>query len=163
MDERRLRLRVRRDSLILVYGRDQEIADFVCRHAPHAEHGFSKFATIGVEHNGELIAGVVFTDYHGHAISVSMASTSPLWASRRTLAGIFAYPFVQLNCDRLTACTGRSMVSVREFLERLGFVEEGLLRRGFADDDCVIYGMLREECRWIRTNHERQPLSAAAA
>ena len=40
-------------------------------------------------------------------------------------------------------------IAVREFLIRLGFVLEGTMRRGFTNDDCVIYGMLREECRWI--------------
>ena len=148
----------------LVYGHDAEVAAWVACHAPHAEHGFSKFVAIGVERDGELVAGCVYTDYHGHTISISMASTTPLWASRKTVGAMFAYPFMQLKCQRLTACTGRSMVSVREFLERLGFVEEGILRRGFADDDCVVYGMLREECRWLpRTIHERQPFAAAAA
>lgn len=133
----------------LVYGRDREIADWVCLHAPHAEKGFRDYVAVGVERDGSLIAGWVFTDYHGHSIQVSMASTTPKWASRRMLNAIFVYPFVQLECKRLTACTGKSMTHVRQFLERLGFVEEGVVRNGFADDDCVIYGMLKEECKWI--------------
>lgn len=133
----------------LIYGHDEAVARWVQEHAPHAENGFRDFIAIGVERDGALIAGWVFNEYRGHSIHVSMASTTPLWASRRTLRAIFTYPFVELPCKRLTAYTGARMVDVRRFLERLGFVQEGVVRHGFADDDCVIYGMLREECRWL--------------
>lgn len=115
---------------------------------------------MGFELEGALVAGVVFNEYRGHSIHVSMASTTPRWATRSNLHAIFSYPFVQLKCERMTAYTGRSMSQVRQFLERLGFQQEGIVRRGFADDDCVIYGMLKEECQWIRT-HEKRRRSAA--
>jgi hypothetical protein len=123
--------------------------EWICAHAPHAEKGFRDYVAVGVEEGGLLIAGWVFDNYHGHTITASMASTTPRWASRRTLKALFSYPFVQLPCTRMTALTGESMTNVRDFLLRLGFLQEGLVRRGFADDNCVIYGMLREECRWI--------------
>lgn len=133
----------------VVYGKDAEIAAWVAARAPHAENGFEKYVAIGIEEGGEIIAGCVYNDYRGHAIHVSIASSTPRWASRRTLRALFGYPFLQLNVKRLTAYTGKSMTQVREFLEELGFVYEGTLRDGFADDDCVVYGMLRHECRWI--------------
>jgi RimJ/RimL family protein N-acetyltransferase len=148
--------------LRLVYGRDAEVERWVVARAPHAENGFKDFAAIGVEHAGELVAGVVYNEFRGHSIHVSMASTTPRWAARGVLYGIFAYPFVQLKCERMTAYTGRSMTHVRQFLERLGFQQEGIVRRGFADDDCVIYGMLKDECKWIRFDEKRRQSSPAA-
>lgn len=145
----------------LVYGRDAEIAQWVAQRAPHAEGGFEKYVAIGVEKDGVLIAGCVYNDFRGHAIHVSIASSTPRWATKKVLYAFFAYPFVQLNVKRLTAYTGKSMASVRTFLVRLGFVEEGLIREGFADDDCVVYGMLARECRWIRTTHEKLPEPAS--
>jgi RimJ/RimL family protein N-acetyltransferase len=133
----------------LVYGRDQEVAKWVAQHAPHAENGFDKYVAIGVEKDGELVAGCVYNEFRGHSIHVSIASTTPRWATRSTLAAFFGYPFEQLQVKRLTAYTGKSMQSVRDFLERLGFKPEGCVRDGFADDDCMVYGMLRNECRWI--------------
>lgn len=133
----------------LVYGQDQRVAEWVRARAPHAEGGFDKYVAIGVEEDGELLAGVVYNDYRGHSIHVSIASAHPRWASRRTLFAFSSYPFIQLGVQRLTAYTGKSMASVRVFLERLGFVEEGTMRQGFVDDDAVIYGMLRSECPWI--------------
>lgn len=119
------------------------------RRAPHAENGFEKYVCIGIARGGELIAGVVYNDYRGHSIHASIASADPRWASRRTLKAIFAYPFVQLKCGRITTYCGGAMTEVRRFNERLGFTQEGLLRQGFGDDDCVVFGMLREECKWI--------------
>jgi len=147
-----------------IFDQHARIARFVCQHAPHSEKGFDKYVAIGLEDEGQLIAGCVYSEYRGHSIHVSMASTTPRWATKSTLALFFGYPFLQLKCKRLTAYTGKSMANVRAFLTRLGFTQEGVIREGFADDDCVVYGMLRDECRWIpRTFHERQPDSAACA
>lgn len=150
----------------LVYGYSAQVAEYVRQRAPHAENGFEKYEAIGVEEHGRLIAGVVYNEYRGNSMHVSIASESPRWASRRTLHALFSYPFNQLGVSRLTAYTGKSMANVREFLERLGFVEEGVMREGFADDDCVIYGMLRRECPWIirKDFHvKRQPEPAHSA
>ena len=148
----------------LIYGRDQEVAEWVAQRAPHADNGFERYVAIGVEDKGDLIAGCVYNDFRGHAMHVSIASTTPKWASRKVLYAFFGYPFLQCKVERLTAYTGKSMASVRAFLVRLGFVEEGVIRKGFADDDAVIYGMLRSECRWIKGHcHEKLPESAACA
>ena len=148
----------------LVYGRDQEVAEWVAQRAPHAQTGFEKYVAIGIEEKGALIAGCVYNDYRGHSIHVSIASSSPRWATKKTLRAFFGYPFGQLQVERLTAYTGKSMASVRTFLVRLGFVEEGVIRKGFADEDCIVYGMLREECRWIKgQSHEILAVSACCA
>ena len=118
--------------------------------------------TLGFARGGELVAGVVYNEYRGHSIHISMASSHPKWATREVIATILSYPFVQLKCERLTAYTGRSMTHVRQFLERVGFQQEGIVRRGFADDDCVIYGMLKDECKWIRL-HEKLRLAPVPA
>ena len=146
----------------LVYGHDEDVAAFVCAHAPHAENGFRDYTAIGIARNGELVAGVVYNEFRGHSIHCSIASTDPRWASRGVLFTIFAYPFLQLKVERITVYTGKTMSHVRQFLERLGFQQEGIVRRGFADDDAVIYGMLKDECPWIR-KHEKLRESPAPA
>lgn len=147
----------------LVYGQDARVARWVQAHGPHAGD-FGQYVAVGVEEGNELIAGWVFSEYRGRDIHVSMASTTPRWASRRTLYAIFVYPFVQLKVARLTAYTGQSMTSVRRFLERLGFVHEGTMRQGYVDDDIAVYGMLRDECRWIpEVDHAERARTAARA
>jgi RimJ/RimL family protein N-acetyltransferase len=51
-------------------------------------------------------------------------------------------------------------IEARRFDENLGFVQEGIIRRG-ADDgtDMILYGMLKEECRWLELANEiKRPL-----
>ena len=63
---------------------------------------------------------------------------------------VCAYPFVQLDCQRATVIVRKKNKRSRKFVEWLGFRQEGCCRRGFKDDDAIIYGLLREECRWIK-------------
>jgi RimJ/RimL family protein N-acetyltransferase len=113
---------------------------------------FGLCTTLGIADESGLIAGVVFNNYREPAtIEATIASTSPRWCSRGTLGVIFGYVFDQLGCRRLTAVTGSKNQPVRAFLCRLGFREEGLLRHGFKEDDAVVFGMIRDECRWRGT------------
>ncbi len=135
---------------MIVTGNDAFIMEWVRSRAPHASKGWDKYAAIGIADGGRLIGGVVYHDYHGHCISASIATESPKWATKHNLRILFAYPFVQLGCKRLGALTGESNKKAQDMLERLGFTAEGLIRYGFPDEHSVSYGMLANECKWIR-------------
>jgi len=132
----------------------ESIAKWVCERIPHVE-SFSNMKTIGVmDETGNPLGAVVYHEYRDHDIQMSCAADSSRWLTRNILATIFEYPFSQLQCNRVTALTPLRNKHTRQFLEKTGFKQEGIMRRGFNDDDCVIYGMLREECKWIeRENH----------
>ena len=140
----------------LVLGQDAAVADWVARRIPQVGSGaaFGPCAAIGVAGGeGGLIGGVVFSNWRPacRSIEVSFASETPRWLTRRLLGAILAYPFAQLGCERLTAVTPRRAKAARRFLDGFGFKREGLVRKGFGDDDAVISGMLRREweaSRW---------------
>lgn len=138
---------------MLVFGENEKVAEFVLSQIPHMPTGFEKFVAIGVSKNDKLIAGVVFHEFRGNDIQISCASIDKRWLTRSVIESVFKYPFIQLKCDRLTSMTPKSNIHTRDFLVGLGFKEEGNIRRGFLRDDCIVYGMLREECRWIESNH----------
>jgi RimJ/RimL family protein N-acetyltransferase len=112
---------------------------------------------IGIAENGELIAAIVFNNYHWPNIECSIASSSGHWCSRRNLAAIFAYPFRQLACRRVGATTEATNQPVRQFLLRLGFCHEGLMRCAFPptpgnpEGHAAVFGMLEAECAWLRS------------
>lgn len=133
----------------LVYGQDERVARWVVERIPHVE-SFSNMQAIGITAGDSLIGGVVFHEYRGNDIQMSCASESPRWLTKRILRALFAYPFVQLGCDRVTAFCPAGNAHTRQFLERIGFSLEGVMRRGFITDDCALYGLLREECKWIK-------------
>lgn len=112
---------------------------------------FDPCRAIGVTLDEELVCGVVWHDFRWPDIRASLASTTPRWLTRRVLRGLFAYPFIQLKCNRVTAVVRGSDTTIQAFDERLGFKREGTLRRAWHDgqDDAILLGMLREECPWV--------------
>lgn len=108
---------------------------------------------IGVGCEGELAAVVAYSDYRARIGDVQMhwASVSPRWARPRVISACLRYAFVQLACQRITGVVAASNQSGRRFALGLGMTEEGFVRRGFGDDDAVIYGLLIEEAgRWLK-------------
>ena len=132
----------------------QQIADWVVDRIPHVS-SFENMTTIGIISNdGTPMGAVVYHDFRDKDIQMSCAADNSRWLNKSVLKSIFAYPFKQLNCNRVTALTPFKNTRTRKFLNGIGFTQEGIMRKGFIDDDCVVYGMLREECKWIeRDSH----------
>ena len=144
----------------LLLGADEYVAEWVGQQVKIAD--FGKCTTMGfLDQRGELLAGVVFNNYRAPNIEATIATISPRWCSRSALRTIFSYPFLQLRCTRLTAITEVMNQPARAFLCRLGFREEGTLRKLFPGAiDGVVYGMLAEECHWITAG---EPMRSVAA
>jgi RimJ/RimL family protein N-acetyltransferase len=144
--------------MTLLVGANEFVKRWVGKRVGISEFGPS--VALGVMRGDELIAGVVYNNYRETNIEATIASSTPKWCTRGVLRGIFWYPFCQLNMGRLTAITESTNQPVRAFLCHLGFREEGTMRRAFrAGADAVIYGMLREECRWLDRERNVRGLS----
>lgn len=115
---------------------------------------FRPCIAMGIIDGDKRLAGIVYNLFSWPHISASIASDDPRWCNRRILRGIFSYPFGQLNCQRVTAITEDKNQPARAFLCRLGFREEGTLRKWFPNGDGIAFGMLVEECRWFQTGEQ---------
>lgn len=124
-------------------------------------------AFIGVRRGGRLAAVVAFTDHRPAAgdVTIHWASIDARWASPDVVGACLRYAFVQLDCQRITGQTPARNESAVRFARGIGFKVEGIVRRGFRDDDAVITGLLREEAqRWIkRGQSDVKERSAGAA
>jgi RimJ/RimL family protein N-acetyltransferase len=142
----------------VVIDRSGAVARWVARRIPLMEGtlGFEdKAVSFGVLSDaGAPLGGVVFTDWQPayRSIQVSFASASPRWLTPRLTTAILDYPFSQLACQRITSVTPSQAASALRFLNRFGFVREGLIRRGFGTDDAIISGLLAEEWAGHRFN-----------
>jgi RimJ/RimL family protein N-acetyltransferase len=107
------------------------------------------YSAIGLERDGELVAGVVYNYYSVYDIAMHVASDgSRRWMTKDFLRAVFSYPFVQLGCKRVTGYVLSRNTAARRFDEHIGFVREGVMRQAGGDDDVIVYGMLESECRW---------------
>lgn len=151
----------------LAVGYDAQVADWVGKRIPHMgdSEAFGPCAAIGVVNDdGYLVAGVVFHNYveRYRIVEISMAASNVRWASRATLTGLLAYPFEQLNCVRVTTITPRKNKRALTFNRKLGFKQEGIVRRGFGSQDAVICGLLAKEWRESPFNLRRTVMAEAA-
>jgi len=148
--------------VILVTGEDKAICRWVGDRMGGVDSYFGPCKTMGFVADGELVCGVVFNNYQPPNIEASIATATPRWCNRGVLSAIFHYPFVQAGCLRVTAKTKATNQPARAFLCRLGFQQEGVIRHAYPDGvDMVVYGLLRDECRWLR-NPSGQAKSPAA-
>lgn len=112
--------------------------------------------TIHMEKDGCITAVVVYNNYI-RANSIDMhvvSSVAGKWLTRPFLATVFAYPFEQLGVRRVTARIGANNPKAEHFLRSLGFTHEGTIRKGWEPNiDLLIYGLLKEECRFLEPRY----------
>jgi RimJ/RimL family protein N-acetyltransferase len=140
------------------------VVDWVARRTN--EHGnFGTDAGIGWLKDGKLVAGVAYAEWNGPNVVCHIASEGSHWLTRPYLWAIFDYPFNQLGCKRITVCVGEGNEPSRRFVKHLGFNQEAELYGAHPTGDLIIYGMFREECRFLRetyAKHGTHLLRAAA-
>lgn len=105
---------------------------------------------------GAIAAVVVYTRFSSGNCEMSVASDgSRRWLNRSFLYWAFAVPFFQYQRRRVMAVADTRDEAVVAFDRAVGFVEEGRLRRWFlhadgTESDGILFGMLRDECRWLK-------------
>lgn len=138
----------------VIYGQNERVIRWVGARIDEDNFGPGAIG-IGLEEEGKLIAGVVFNMYTEASICMHVAAEpGKRWMTREYLWRCFAYPFLQLNCNRVTGLVREDNLEAQRFDEHLGFKREGLIRKGCVDgSNLILYGMLKEECRWLGVRH----------
>lgn len=132
----------------LLVDRDYEVAKWVALQIDPtiviAPDSFNR--AIGVLGDlGQLVGGIVYTNYFKTDIEVWMAGYGR-WVTPFNFRVAFRYPFYQLGCQRVTALTKRKNKKVKDLLVRMHFSYEGIKRKFYPDgQDAAMYGLLKEE------------------
>lgn len=115
------------------------------RHAPWAN-----YEAIGIEKDGELIAGTVFDGYVENArCSMHIATAGPGSITRTYTWMCFDYVFNQLNCEVAIGLVDADNEAALAFDKRLGFQELVRIPNGAGQCDLVVLTMPRKTCRWL--------------
>jgi RimJ/RimL family protein N-acetyltransferase len=133
----------------IVWDQAERVMRFVAERVGEPEfHGYS---AIGLERDGELVAGVVYEQHTGPNVMMHVASDgSRYWMTPAYMAACFRYPFLQLEVNRVTGLVRSDNAAAQRFDEALGFKPEGVLREAASDGtDMILYGMLKRECRYL--------------
>lgn len=145
----------------IVWDQPERVMQFVA--ARTGEDSYRDYSAIGLEADGEIVAGVVYECHTGPSVMMHVASDgSRAWLTPAYLAACFRYPFLTLGCLRVTGVVRADNHAAQRFDEHLGFRREGVIRSACADgSDLILYGMLRSECRYLEGKHHAALLRAA--
>jgi RimJ/RimL family protein N-acetyltransferase len=129
------------------------VFDFVAPKAHITTNLENKYSFIGFIENDKILGGLLFSDYDGHNVFVHLALDTPRVCQRRFVKMMFLYCFNQLKCSRITAMCRNGYKRNERLLKGAGFVKEGVCRQTMKINnefvDAAIYGMLKQECKWI--------------
>jgi hypothetical protein len=128
------------------------VGKWVKERIAHVTTWGTEYCAMGFERDGKLLCGVVYNHFSGSDIAMHVAGTG-YWATPAALRVFFSYPFEQLKCQRVTAYVAFKNAKCLTLVNRLGFVPEGRLREGMPNDDLMVFGMLRRECRWLERSN----------
>lgn len=102
------------------------------------------YTSMGIERDGQIVAGVIFHCFEGAAVHITAAGKG--W-TRGFLWAVGHYVFQQLKCERITFTTEQPEVVA--LAKRLGAQEEGILRNQFGKGrNGIVLGVLRDEWRY---------------
>ena len=114
---------------------------------------FGASVGLGLQKNGILIAGVVYSDYNGVNVVAHIASDgSKRWMTKEYLRAIFYYPFVRAKVKRVTCLIGESNKESIKLCEHFGFKREASLKEAHPSGDLLIYVLWKKDCRWLDEN-----------
>lgn len=117
---------------------------------PYVESWGEGHQVIGLESDGEIQAACIYNCYSGADIAIHIAAVpGRRWLTRSYLRTCFIYPFIQLGVRRLTGYVPSRNADALRLDLHLGFKQEGVMRHALWDDDLIVLGMLRSECRWL--------------
>ena len=115
---------------------------------------------IGLEKNGELVAGVLYDYDNGASIYAHIAVTGRL--TREYLHVIFDYPFRQLRANVIIGLVAGSNKRARKFVEHLGFSLTAEIPEGHPKGSLLIYTMRREDCCWLESTNGKAKSTCCA-
>lgn len=105
---------------------------------------------LGIEEDGQLIAGVVYDSYEeGARISSHCAGIGKRWLNKTFLHMMFDYPFNQLKVNVVINTVSSNNKDSMRFTEHLGFKQVARIEGGASDGDLIIYALYKKDCKWI--------------
>ncbi len=129
---------------MIIYDQQDRLLEFL---------GYTGAAAIGHERNGVLVGAVAYTGWTGPNIDIHAVGKG-YWLTHEFLQAIFAYPFLQLGCTRVTApVASGNNASIRLCLH-VGFEREARLKGYLPNEDLIYLVMWRDKCRWLKEKQD---------
>lgn len=118
---------------------------------------FYNYTSIGLERDGEIIAGVVYDNYSGSNVFLHFAGKDGArWCTHELLKMVFGYAFDGLGVKRVSGFVPVSNKTAVDFELHLGCKVEAVMKDAHPTGDMLIMRMTRAECRWVSAEPMRK-------
>lgn len=136
----------------ILLGADDDVGRWIATRIYGSEHWVDGCGTaIGFTYRDKLIAGAAFFRFNRANIEMAFASESARWMTRENIRRVFEYPFDKLGVKRITVIADASNHQSIRLNQYFGFKLEATLQQAAPDGDQLLFRMLRDECRWLRS------------
>lgn len=108
---------------------------------------------IGLERNGELVAGTLYDFFNGASVFANIAIRGPI--TREWLWFIFFYPFEQLGASVLLGLIAEENQKSLQLAIRFGFFVSGTVPDADPSGPLHLVTLHRRDCRFLRSPYER--------
>lgn len=138
----------------LMIGKSAEVAAWAAGQIPwlSGPEGFGPCEAWGIMNDETMTGAIIFTNHQKDIGDICFDVIAPNgnWGADDIWATISDYVFNVLKCERLTMVLPKAAKVNRALAERVGFVMEGTRRKAYPGGvNAIMYGMLREDCRWL--------------
>lgn len=102
---------------------------------------------IGLEKDGEIVAGVIYENWNRRSIMVHIAIEARITPA--FLAAIFDYPYNVCGIEKMIAPVDEDNVKCRRMVESMGFEKEAVIKNACLGGDILLYTQERVKCRYL--------------
>lgn len=132
----------------LVYGEDERVGMWISERAGGEWRQGGK--CIGLERDGELIAGMMVDWYNGASCYMHVAAEGRHWLNRDFLWHCFHYVFRKLNCNVAIGLVSSANKAALKFDTHLGFVEVARIPKADPEGDLVVLTVTKDAAgKWL--------------
>ena len=109
---------------------------------------------IGLECNGDLVAGVIYENWNHQSIWCHIAVEGKMTPAY--LAAIFDYPFNVAQVEKIIVPVGSDNEESVKVVTNMGFTEESRIKEGRPEGDIVFYTLRRDDCRFLNERYSKR-------
>lgn len=128
---------------------DPRVGEWVREKTQKVHSWMGEFKSLAAIEGEEIVGAVVYDAFTPYECCIHVRLDKPGCKTPGVLRQVFAYPFEQLGLKRLTGLVAKTNQKGHKLCTYLGFHFEGVKQSALGDDDEVIYGLLRENCKWV--------------
>jgi RimJ/RimL family protein N-acetyltransferase len=133
----------------LVFDQPGPVSKWVAQQVGHIG-SWGEYYAIGIEADGQIVAGVVINNYNGANATCHIAISKRTKLLVELFYHVCNYAFNHCKLKRLTGMVPSNEPKILAFDKHLGFEEEFVMKDGAPGADMHVLVMRPDTCRWLR-------------